>query len=156
MKIHDEQWMQQALVLANYAAAIGEVPVGAVIIADENIIGEGWNSSITNNDPTAHAEIQALRAAAQKIANYRLVGTTLYSTLEPCLMCAGAMLHARISRLVFATYDYRSGAISQFNLLQSSILNHQISWETGILQQESIVLLKSFFKLRRKTIFKAI
>ena len=149
--ITDDYWMQRALELAKYAESIGEVPVGAIIVtANHSIIGEGWNCPITQNDPTAHAEIQALRAAAKNLSNYRLIGTTLYSTLEPCLMCAGAMLHARIQRLVFSTYDQRSGAVvSQFNMLQSTILNHRINWDAGILQNESSELLKNFFKLRR-------
>ncbi|MEA2080452.1 MAG: tRNA adenosine(34) deaminase TadA, partial [Pseudomonadota bacterium] len=106
----DIEWMRYALGLAGRAEAQGEVPVGAIIVQDDKVIGEGWNRPISSNDPTAHAEIVAMRAAAQQLDNYRLTGTTLYVTLEPCLMCAGAMIHARIGRLVFGAYDPRRGA----------------------------------------------
>ncbi|CAK0774355.1 tRNA adenosine(34) deaminase [Gammaproteobacteria bacterium] len=155
MNADDERWMAQALELARRAGAQGEVPVGAVVVRAGVVLGEGWNCSIARYDPTAHAEIQALRAAALVVANYRLIGVTLYSTLEPCVMCAGAMIHARISRLVFAADDPRSGAaISQFNLLQSTTLNHRVTWEAGVLRQESAELLQDFFRNRRTRHFR--
>lgn len=142
--------MQQALELAQRARSEGEVPIGAIIVRDAKILGAGWNCPIQRCDPTAHAEIAALRAAAQFTGNYRLPGTTLYSTLEPCVMCAGALIHARIARLVFATPDPKSGAIiSQFQLFASLALNHRISWEYGLLQNESATLLQDFFRSRR-------
>ncbi len=147
----DAHWMDRALTLARLAGTEGEVPVGAVVVQDGVMLGEGWNRSIGLCDPTAHAEVQALRLAAQSVGNYRLPGATLYSTLEPCPMCAGAMLHARIKRLVFATCDPRSGAVvSQFALLQSATLNHRVIWNTGILQTECAEVLHSFFRQRRR------
>jgi len=149
-RIEDETWMAQALELARRAGAEGEVPVGAILVREGIVLGEGWNRPITLCDPTAHAEIQALRAAAQAVGNYRLPGVTIYSTLEPCPMCAGAMVHARIARLVFGTHDLRSGAaVSQFELLQSATLNHRVSWEVGVLQEECADLLRAFFRSRR-------
>ncbi len=148
----DVAWMNYALALARVANATGEVPVGAVVVRDGVILGEGWNRPIGLCDPTAHAEIQALRAAAQSIGNYRLTGATLYSTLEPCPMCAGAMIHARIKCLVFGAYDPRSGAAaSQFNILQSETLNHRVAWKVGILQEECTALLQAFFRNKRGT-----
>ena len=142
--------MRQALALAQQAATAGEVPVGAVVVREGVVLGEGRNSPIALHDPTAHAEMQALRVAAQTVSNYRIPGTTLYSTLEPCPMCAGAMIHARVARLVFAAYDLRSGAAtSQFTLLSSRVLNHQVVWEAGLLQAESAALLQTFFRDRR-------
>lgn len=146
----DIYWMQQAAVLAKQAEQNNEVPVGAIIVRDEKIIGQGWNRPITNNDPTSHAEIIALRDAAKHINNYRLLETTLYVTLEPCLMCIGAMIHARIKRLVFGAYDPKTGAInSAFNILNSSQLNHRIIYEGGVLAQECGNLLSNFFQKRR-------
>ncbi|HEY0719770.1 MAG TPA: tRNA adenosine(34) deaminase TadA [Gammaproteobacteria bacterium] len=146
----DRRWMTHALLLAQRAAAAGEVPVGAVIVKDDAIVGEGWNCPIGLNDPTAHAEVQALRNAAQHLANYRLPGTTLYVTLEPCPMCAGAMVHARIQRVVFGAVDPRSGAAgSVFNLLQGTPLNHQCEVTGGVLGEECGLLLKGFFRERR-------
>lgn len=147
----DAAWMRQALDLARQAAREGEVPVGAVLIQGGQVIGEGWNRPITSNDPTAHAEIMALRAAGQQIGNYRLVDTTLYVTLEPCLMCAGAIVHARVGRLVFGAWDPKTGAIaSVFNILDSAYLNHKVAWSGGLLAEECGLLLKEFFQLRRK------
>ena len=121
----DLQWMERALELARCAEAEGEVPVGAVVVANGEVIGEGWNRPIALHDPTAHAEIHAIRDAAIQQKNYRIPGSTLYVTLEPCAMCAGAIVHARIERVVFAATDPRSGAAgSQFQLLQHSALNH--------------------------------
>lgn len=146
----DRRWMAHALTLAQRAAAAGEVPVGAVIVMDNEIVGEGWNCPIGSNDPTAHAEIQAMRNAATNLANYRLPDTTLYVTLEPCPMCAGAMVHARIKRVVFGAADPRSGAAgSVFNLLQETPLNHQCVVNGGVLSEECGALLKGFFRERR-------
>lgn len=147
----DAAWMRRALELARRAAQEGEVPVGAVLVRDGQVIGEGWNRPITSNDPTAHAEIIALRAAAQQIGNYRLVDTTLYVTLEPCLMCAGAIVHARVGRLVFGAWDPKTGAVaSVFNILDSAYLNHRVAWSGGLLAEECGLLLKEFFQMRRK------
>jgi tRNA(adenine34) deaminase len=143
--------MSRALDLARLAAVNDEVPVGAVLVDQHNqMLGEGWNRPVAMHDPTAHAEILALRAAAARMANYRLPGTTLYVTLEPCAMCAGAMVHARIERVVIATADPRTGAAgSVFNLLQSTELNHRVAVKMGMLQQESADLLQDFFRQRR-------
>ncbi len=147
----DNAWMARALELARRAAAEGEVPVGAVVVKDGEIIGEGWNRPIAAHDPTAHAEIQALRAAAAHIGNYRLVETTLYVTLEPCAMCAGAMVHARVRRVVYGAPDPRTGAAgSVFNLLQAAQLNHQAEVCGGVLAEESGALLREFFRMRRR------
>lgn len=142
--------MHEALVLAKHARDQKEVPVGAVVVRDHKIIGKGWNQPITNNDPTAHAEIVALRDAANAIGNYRLVDTTLYVTLEPCLMCVGAILHARINKLVFAAFDPKTGAAgSVFNLIEDTRHNHTIEVHGGLLEDESAKFLRSFFKARR-------
>lgn len=147
----DIYWMQHAIKLAQHAESIDEVPVGAVIVKDNEIISEGWNQPITGNDPTAHAEIIALRAAAQILENYRLVDTTLYVTLEPCAMCSGALIHARVKRVVFGAADPRTGAAgSVFDILTSNKLNHVIEVEQGILEQDCGQLLKQFFKNKRK------
>ncbi|MDH5785924.1 MAG: tRNA adenosine(34) deaminase TadA [Chromatiales bacterium] len=146
----DLHWMRCALVLATLAAREGEVPVGAVIVRDGELIAEGRNSPIAGNDPTAHAEIQALRAAGRALNNYRLGGTTLYVTLEPCPMCAGAMVHARVERVVFAATDPRTGAAgSIYNILQSNELNHRCEVQGGVLAEESAALLREFFRSRR-------
>ncbi len=142
--------MHEALQLAAQAEAEGEVPVGALIVKENAIIGKGWNRPIANHDPTAHAEIMALRAAAQHLKNYRLPDTTLYVTLEPCAMCAGAIIHARIKRVVFATHDPRGGAAgSVFDILVNHQLNHRVNTTSGILQAEATNQLKTFFKARR-------
>ena len=142
--------MQHALTLARKAEAEGEVPVGAVLVRNEELIGEGWNQPISGNDPTAHAEIQAMRDAAQRISNYRLLDTTLYVTLEPCPMCAGAMVHARVGRVVFRATDPRTGAAgSVFNLLQAEALNHQAEVEGGVLADECSIMLRDFFRNKR-------
>ncbi len=148
--MNDEFWMRRALNLAERAQADGEVPVGAVVVKDDECIGEGWNQPISTRDPSAHAEITALRAAAGRTENYRLPGTTLYVTLEPCAMCAGAIILARVSRLVYATADPRSGAAgSVFNILQSEQLNHQVDLTAGVLEPEAAAILQTFFKSRR-------
>ena len=146
---HD-YWMRQALALAARAAADGEVPVGALLVADGQVIGEGWNCPIGACDPAAHAEINALRAAARRRGNYRLVDTTLYVTLEPCTMCVGAMIHARVARLVFGAREPRAGAVvSQFQLLDAACFNHRVAWHEGVLAAECGALLVEFFRARR-------
>ena len=146
----DIHWMRRALELATLAAREGEVPVGAVLVKDGELIAEGRNRPIANHDPTAHAEIQLLRAAGKAMQNYRLSGTTLYVTLEPCPMCAGAIVHARVGRVVFAATDPRTGAAgSIYNILQSNELNHRCEVEGGVLAEESATLLRGFFRSRR-------
>lgn len=148
----DTGFMQRALELAQIAENEGEVPVGAVLVKDGEIVGEGWNRPIAAHDPTAHAEIQALRAASQKLGNYRLPGTTLYVTLEPCPMCAGAIVHARVKRVVFAASDPRSGAAgSVFDLLPSDQrFNHRTECEGGLEAETASQKLKAFFRARRR------
>lgn len=146
----DENWMRYALQLAQRAALQGEVPVGAVLVQDDNILGEGWNQPISLNDPSAHAEMLAMRAAGQAAANYRLPNTTLYVTLEPCSMCAGAMIHARIARVVFGAYDPKTGAAgSLFSVLNDPRHNHQVQISGGVLAEECAELLRTFFRERR-------
>jgi len=147
----DERWMQHAMMLAGKAEAIDEVPVGAVIVLDGEIIGEGWNQSINLHDATAHAEIMALREAGKAVENYRLIDATLYVTLEPCSMCAGAMVHSRVKRLVYGAVDLKTGAAgSVFNLVAHPQLNHQIDVRSGVFATETGALLSQFFKRRRK------
>ncbi len=143
--------MRRALELARHAELQGEVPVGALVVKDGRIIGEGWNQPIGSHDPTAHAEVVALRDAAAKAENYRLTGATLYVTLEPCPMCAGAIVHARIERVVYAARDPRAGAAgSVFDLLPSDErFNHYTRCEGGLLADESATLLRDFFRARR-------
>ena len=146
----DERFMRHALGLAQRAREEGEVPVGAVVVLDEKVIGEGWNRPISASDPTAHAEIQAMRAAASTRKNYRLVGATLYVTLEPCAMCVGAMFHARIRRVVFGAADPKTGAAgSTVNLFEEGRLNHHALVQGGVLAAECGALLSSFFAARR-------
>lgn len=150
MADQDVQFMQRAMELARLAASQDEVPVGAVIVVDGEIIGEGYNQPISSNDPTAHAEIVALRDAAASVDNYRLPGATLYVTLEPCTMCVGAMVHARVERLVFGAREPRAGVVcSQGADLDRSFYNHRVSWDEGILAEESAALLQDFFRRRR-------
>ena len=147
---HDEYWMRHALNLARQAAAAGEVPVGAVVVQNGLCIGEDWNRPIASHDPCAHAEILALRAAARTLENYRLPGTTLYVTLEPCVMCAGALVHARIERLVFGAYDLKTGAAgSVFEILSDPRHNHRVEVVGGILAAECGPCLTEFFAARR-------
>lgn len=147
----DEYWMRHALTLARKAERAGEVPVGAVIVKDNQLISEGFNQPIESRDATAHAEICALRAAGRVLQNYRLPGVTLYVTLEPCPMCAGAMIHARIERLVFAAFDPKTGAAgSLFNLLADSELNHQVKVDGGLLADRAAAELRTFFKKKDK------
>jgi tRNA(adenine34) deaminase len=146
----DRQFMQQALDQARLAAIAGEVPVGAVLVRDGKIISTGFNQPISNSDPSAHAEMMALRAAAQIELNYRLPGTTLYVTLEPCIMCAGAMLHARVERVVFGATDPKTGAAgSVLNVFSEKQINHQTQVEGGIMSDECGQVLRDFFKGRR-------
>lgn len=146
-----EQWMRRALALADRAENEGEVPIGAVVVRDGQLIGEGWNSVIAYQDPTAHAEIVALRDAAKLVGNYRLPGATVYVTLEPCTMCAGAMIHARIDKLIFAASEPKSGVVcSTCSLLDEPRYNHRISWQGGVLAQDSSQRLQAFFKRRRE------
>ncbi len=144
-------WMQQALNLAERARDEGEVPVGAVVVGPDNhLLGVGWNQVISRKDPTAHAEMIAIQDAAKRLNNYRLEQTTLYVTLEPCCMCAGAMVHSRIQRLVFGTRDFKAGAAgSVYNLLKGYPLNHQTQIDEGILQSQSAQILLDFFESRR-------
>lgn len=147
---NDQYWMRRALELARCAATVGEVPVGAILVLGDEIVGEGWNRPIGAHDPTAHAEMVALRAAAARLGNYRLVESALYVTLEPCPMCAGAMIHARVARLVFGAVDPRTGAAGTvFNLLQSEHLNHRAIVTGGVLAEECGLLLREFFRVRR-------
>jgi tRNA(adenine34) deaminase len=146
----DSEFMRRALELAAQAEARGEVPVGALVVQGEQVIGEGFNQPITLKDPTAHAEILALRAAATTLGDYRLGGTTLYVTLEPCPMCAAALVHARVARLVFGAGDPRQGAAgSAFNLVTARAMNHQVDCFGGVLADECGALLKRFFESRR-------
>ncbi|AUD79285.1 tRNA adenosine(34) deaminase TadA [Kangiella profundi] len=148
----DQQCMHRAFELAAIAEEKGEVPVGAVLAKDGEVIAEGFNQPILSHDPTAHAEVVALRAAGEKIENYRLVNTTLYVTLEPCAMCAMAMVHARVSRVVFATSDPRTGAAgSVLNILQNPSFNHQCVTESGLMQEQCSEQLKSFFRNKRNS-----
>lgn len=147
----DAYWMQQALLEAVRAAESGEIPVGAVLVLDDQLLARGHNQSIAHHDPTAHAEIQVLRQAARKLGNYRLPGATLYVTLEPCPMCVGALIHSRIARLVFAADDPRTGAVhSAIDLLAHPSHNHRIQACSGLLANEAGDLLRRFFRERRK------
>lgn len=151
MTPEDLNFMARALELARAAEAAGEVPVGAVLVRDGRIIGEGFNQPIGAHDPSAHAEMVALRAGALAVGSYRLLDTTLYVTLEPCAMCAGAIVHARVKRLVFAARDPKAGAAgSVFNIVQHPALNHAVDCEEGVLADECSVLLRDFFRARRK------
>lgn len=146
-----QHWMQKALELASHAESIGEVPVGALLVKDNQIIGEGFNQPITNHDPSAHAEIIALRSAGKSLQNYRQIETTMYVTLEPCAMCAMAMVHARVKRVVFATRDPRTGAGgSLYQLLQHEGHNHQVEIIEGVLQEEGAKMLQTFFRNKRR------
>jgi len=146
----DEAWMRHAIRLAQRAEQQGEVPVGAIVVKDNRCIAEGWNIPITSHDPTAHAEVVSLRNAGVAMENYRLNDSTLYVTLEPCVMCMGAISHARIKRLVFGAYDQKRGAVcNALSLTDASFLNHRISWDGGVLETECSELIKVFFKARR-------
>ena len=149
----DQLFMRHAMALAKKAEQINEIPVGAVVVADGEIIGEGYNQSIVLNDPSAHAEMLAIRQAGKALANYRMLDCTLYVTLEPCPMCAGLLVHSRIKRVVYAAKDDKTGAAgSVFNLVNSDKLNHSIETTSGILAQECSTMLSAFFKRRRQEI----
>ncbi len=150
-KAADERWMYLALEQAKQAESEGEVPVGAVVVINEKIIGEGRNQSLGCHDPSAHAEIMAIRQAGKTLSNYRLPGSTLYVTLEPCMMCAGAILHARIERVVFGARDEKTGAVGSIaNLLENPLANHRCRVTAGILPEQSLLLLANFFQQRRQ------
>lgn len=147
----DERFMRHALALARYAQARGEVPVGAVLVRDGEIIGAGWNQPIAAHDPSAHAEVVALRAAGQQMANYRLPGTILYVTLEPCLMCVGALIQARVAQVVYGAADSKAGAVhSVYPLLTENHLNHRAAARGGVLAVDCAQLLQTFFQARRQ------
>ncbi|MGV6807851.1 MAG: tRNA adenosine(34) deaminase TadA [bacterium] len=146
----DLDFMARALVLAEKAGALGEVPVGAVLVRGSQVVGEGWNQPIGTDDPTAHAEIQAIRQAASSEQNYRLPGTTLYVTIEPCTMCVGAMMHARVARLVFGAPEVRAGAVvSQQTLLDADFYNHKMTYAGGVMAEECGRLISDFFAAKR-------
>jgi tRNA(Arg) A34 adenosine deaminase TadA len=147
----DSYWMQQALKLADKAAALGEVPVGAVVVQNGELIGEGFNQPISSADPSAHAEIVALRDAARRSANYRLPETTLYVTIEPCAMCTGALVHARVKRLVYGACEPRAGMVeSQARLLDADHFNHRIEYQGGVLADDCGERLSRFFAAKRR------
>ena len=147
---NDEYWMRHALQLARRAWDEGEVPVGAVLVHEGQVIGEGWNRPIGHHDPTAHAEIMALRQGGKVLANYRLLNSTLYVTLEPCVMCAGAMVHSRIGRVVFGARDAKTGAAgSLLDILGHPGMNHQVQMTEGVLATECAEMLSDFFRHRR-------
>ncbi len=146
----DEYWMQKALQLAARAEAEDEVPVGALIVMDNQLVAAGWNQPIQSHDPSAHAEMQAIRQAGKALNNYRLIDTTLYVTLEPCSMCVGAMIHARVRRLVFGAYDEKTGAAgSAISLITDGIHNHRIEVQGGVLESECRQQLQQFFQKKR-------
>ncbi|MCC6342241.1 MAG: tRNA adenosine(34) deaminase TadA [Bryobacterales bacterium] len=147
----DEEFMEMALALASEARRAGEAPVGAVVVKDGVVVGRGFNSPVSRVDPAAHAEILALREAAQRVGNYRLNGTTLYVTLEPCVMCAGALVAARVARVVFGSRDLRFGGVrSKFRLADNELLNHRVEVAEGVLAAECLRLLRGFFEERRR------
>jgi tRNA(adenine34) deaminase len=146
----DEAWMRYAIRMAQRAESLGEVPVGAVLVKNDLCVAEGWNDSIASHDPSAHAEIVALRTAGKRIENYRLVDTTLYVTLEPCVMCMGAICQARVKRLVFGAFDEKRGAVCHaLSLTDAPFLNHRVEWTGGVLETECGDLLRAFFRARR-------
>jgi tRNA(adenine34) deaminase len=147
----DQKWMKYALSLADRAELQDEIPVGAILVKDGVVIGEGWNLSISNHDACGHAEIMAIREAGKQIQNYRLIDCTLYVTLEPCPMCAGALVHARVKRLVYGAGDYKTGAAgSVYNLVRSEKSNHQIEVSAGVLSERCATKISDFFKRRRQ------
>jgi tRNA(adenine34) deaminase len=152
MEPNDEEFMREALAEAEAALEDGEVPVGAVVTLSGDVIARGRNAVIRSSDPTAHAEIVALREAARAVGNYRLTGATVYSTIEPCAMCAGALVHARVARLVYGAKDPKAGAVeTHFGVCTTDFLNHQVSVEGGILEDECRRVLQSFFRERRSS-----
>jgi len=148
--MNDLEWMSRAIELAQTAQEDQEVPVGALLVKSGKILAEGYNQPISKSDPTAHAEIQVLRKAAENLGNYRLLDTTLYVTLEPCVMCLGAIIHARIKRLVFGAYDPKAGAVvSVFQLLGSKYFNHPLEWTGGVRANDCSIILSRFFQEKR-------
>lgn len=148
----DQEWMRYAIRLAQRAELQAEVPVGALLVFENRCIAEGWNQAIQKNDPTAHAEIVAIRKAGEVQQNYRLIETTLYVSLEPCVMCMGAIAHARISRLVYGAHDPIRGAVCHaLQLADAPFLNHRVDWTAGVLEEDCAQLLTDFFKSRRNT-----
>lgn len=146
----DQFWMEQALGLAAKAQALDEVPVGAVVVLDNEIIGRGWNQPISSHDPSAHAEIMALRDAGQKVGNYRLINSSLYVTIEPCAMCAGALIHARVARVVYGAKEPKSGvAESNLQFFSQGFLNHQLELEGGVCEEACSDMIREFFRQRR-------
>lgn len=146
----DQRYMQQAIALAHHASAQGEVPVAAILVHDDKIMAQAWNQPISHCDPSAHAEMLVLRQAGRQLNNYRLLDTTLYVTLEPCMMCAAAMVHARITRLVFGAFDPKAGACgSVINILEQPFLNHHVAYQGGLLEKDCSALLTQFFQQRR-------
>ncbi|BEE17124.1 tRNA-specific adenosine deaminase [Aeromonas enteropelogenes] len=146
----DEHWMRHAMALAVRAEGIGEIPVGAVLVLGNEVVGEGWNRSISEHDACAHAEVMAIRAAGQRLENYRLLDTTLYVTLEPCCMCAGALIHSRVKRVVYGARDLKTGAAgSVFEILQDPRHNHRVELAGGVLAEACSAQLSAFFKRRR-------
>lgn len=149
--MNDQFWMKQALKLAVNAWFEEEVPVGAILVQDDKIIGQGWNRPITVSDPTAHAEIQCLRDASARVGNYRLVNSTLYVTIEPCSMCAGAIIHSRVDRLVFGATEPKAGAVcSHQGMFEQPQFNHKVEWQGGVLEKETRLMIQRFFQYRRK------
>jgi tRNA(adenine34) deaminase len=149
----DVHFMRRALELAAQGSSLGEVPVGAVVVSDGVIIGEGYNCPISTHDPTAHAEVVALRDAANKRANYRLLDCTLYVTIEPCMMCAGALIHSRITRVVFGAREPKAGAvISHLNVFSAAHVNHAIKYTEGVLADECAACISHFFRDRRQSV----
>ena len=147
----DQDWMQYALKLADNAESVGEIPVGAVLVKDNKVVGEGWNLSILEHNASAHAEVMAIAAAGKTLQNYRLIDCTLYVTLEPCPMCAGALVHARVKRLVYGAGDYKTGAAgSVFDLVRNEQLNHQLEVTSGVEEAHCATKISNFFKRRRK------
>ncbi len=150
LQAQDERWMRHAMALAARAEGIGEIPVGAVLVLGDEILGEGWNRSISDHDACAHAEIMALRAAGARLENYRLLDTTLYVTLEPCCMCAGALIHSRVKRVVYGARDLKTGAAgSVFDILMDPRHNHSVALTGGVLAEVCSAQLSDFFKRRR-------
>ncbi|OUX43650.1 MAG: tRNA adenosine(34) deaminase TadA [Proteobacteria bacterium TMED261] len=145
----DTKWMRCALDCARRAYSTEEVPIGAVLVRNEQIIGEGFNQTIRNLDPTSHAEIMAIRSAAENIGNYRLSDTTLYVTIEPCMMCLGAIIHARVERLVFGAQEPKAGVLKSHPVFDGDFLNHQVKWSSGILESECSRLMRDFFIHKR-------
>jgi tRNA(adenine34) deaminase len=149
--MNDQDWMRYAIRLAQRAEQQGEVPVGALLVYENRCLAEGWNQPIQNHDPTAHAEIQTIRKAGQVLNNYRLIDCTLYVTLEPCVMCMGAIAHSRVKRLVFGAFDPKRGAVcNALQLSDAPFLNHHIDWQGGILEADCSSLLTDFFKAKRR------